>query len=482
MTATDTRPQPATAAGRREPLRARVGILSAGLGTYWEQFDGLYEELQRQVGRVAHHLQAAGAQVVAREFVSWPEDAPDAGRRLRAADLDLLVLHLATYATSSQVLPAVQAAGAPVLVIDLQPTARMDHPSTDTGRWLAYCGVCSLPEMSSALQRTGIAFRSVTGHLEDARSWQRIGEWIRAATVRAGLRQARYGVLGHLYPGMLDISTDLTLIASQLGGHAEVLEMDDLRVRVEDVTDDQGAAVLERAHEIFAVDPGVAGEDLDWACRVAAGLERLAGDFRLDALAYYYRGLGGELYERIGAGLILGSSLLTADGIPFAGEYDLRTALAMLVLDRLGGGGSFTEFQALNFDDGVVEMGHDGPAHLGISAGRPVLRSLGVYHGKRGYGVSVQFGVQPGPVTLLALTQRQDGRLRLVASEGQVVPGPLLGIGNTSSRVDFGGDPGEWVDAWCAAGPAHHWALGTGSHGRVIARLADLLDLELVVV
>jgi L-arabinose isomerase len=240
--------------------------------------------------------------------------------------------------------------------------------------------------------------------------------------------------------------------------------------------------VLDRTRELFDLDASVVDEDLRWGARCAVGLEALTRDFKLDSLAYYYRGLQGELYERLGAGLILGASLLTADGIPCAGEFDLRTSLAMLVLDRLGAGGSFTEFQAINFDDGVVEMGHDGPAHLAISAGRPVLRGLGTFHGKRGFGVSVQFGVQEGPVTLLALTQRRDGALRMIVSEGQVVAGPLLEIGNTSSRVDFGREPGEWVDAFCGAGPAHHWALGTGSHAGTISRIGELTGIEVVTV
>lgn len=469
----------ATAAGRRDPVRARIGIVSAGLGTYWEQFDGLLDELHRQTDVVVEHLEQTGGEVVAREFVSWPEEAPAAGVRFRAADLDLFVVHLATYCTSSQILPVVQAAGVPVLVIDMQPSSRMDHPNTDTGRWLAYCGVCSLPEMSSAFLRSGIEFRSVTGHLENEASWTRISEWVRAASVGASLRRARFGLLGHLYPGMLDMSTDMTLLSSQLGSHVEVLEMDDLRVRVEDATDDDVSEVLERTRKIFDLDSSVVEEDLQWAARVAVGLERMVRDFRLDTLAYYYRGLGGELYERLGAGLILGSSLLTADGIPCVGEYDIRTAISMMIMDRLGAGGSFTEFQALNFDDGVVEMGHDGPAHLGISSGRPILRGLGVYHGKRGFGVSVEFGVKEGPVTLLGLTQRRDGQLRMVVSEGDVVPGPLLEIGNTSSRVSFGTDPGEWVDAFCAGGPAHHWALGVGHQTKTLERVADLTGMEL---
>jgi L-arabinose isomerase len=210
------------------------------------------------------------------------------------------------------------------------------------------------------------------------------------------------------------------------------------------------------------------------------GLDRLVEDFALDSLAYYHRGLNGEQHEKLGAGMILGASLLTARGIPAAGEYELRNSIAMLVMDRLGAGGSFTELQALNFVDDVVEMGHDGPAHLAISSRRPLLRGLGVYHGKRGWGVSVEFDVKQGPVTTFGIGQRRDGRYVMVASEGTVVPGPLLRIGNTTSRVDFGCDPGEWTDAWSASGVDHHWALGTGHRAAELKAVAELLGLEFV--
>ena len=199
-------------------------------------------------------------------------------------------------------------------------------------------------------------------------------------------------------------------------------------------------------------------------------------------MAYYYMGSGNRENEDTISSIILGNSMLTARGIPVAGEYEIKNVQAMKIMDMFGAGGSFTELQALNFRDGVVEMGHDGPAHLGISARKPLLRGLGVYHGKRGWGVSVEFDVKHGPVTLCGLGQRRDGTFTLIASEGTVVPGPLLRIGNTTSRVDFGCDPGEWTDAWSASGIAHHWALGTGHRAGELAAVADLLGLELTVV
>lgn len=464
---------------RISPRAVKIGLVSGGLGAYWPQFPDLLPQLQRSAERVAARLRALGCDVVDAGFISEAADGARAAEQLRAAGCDLIVGFLTTYMTATMLVPVAQRSGAPVLLINLQPTEAMDHARFDTGQWLAYCGACPLPEMANAFLRCGIPFRSVSGYLEDDRAWARIGRWIKAAGVRATLRHGRHGLMGHLYPGMLDVSTDLTLVPANFGGHMEVLEFDDLRVRVSAVTDAQAAARVELARDAFDVDPSVQQEDLAWAARVSVGLDQLADDFALDSIAYYHRGLEGEQHERLGAGMILGASLLTARGIPAAGEYELRTSLAMLITDRLGGGGSFTELQALNFRDDVVEMGHDGPAHLAISQRRPLLRGLGVYHGKRGWGVSVEFDVAHGPVTTFGIAQQRDGSFRFIAAHGEVVPGPLLHIGNTTSRVDFGCDPGEWADAWSATGISHHWALGTGHLIPELRATAELLGIEL---
>jgi L-arabinose isomerase len=469
-----------TGVARVSARRTKVGLVAGGLGAYWPQFPELLPQLQRSAARVSERMRELDCDVIDVGFISDAEDGARAAEQLRVAGCDLIVGFLTTYMTASMLIPIAQRSDAPVLLINLQPTEQMDHANFDTGQWLAYCGACPLPEMANAFSRFGIEFRSVSGYLEDERAWLRIRCWIAGAGVRSALRTGRHGLMGHLYPGMLDVSTDLTLISANLGGHVEVLEFDDLRVRVAAVGEAEIAARTELAREVFELDSTVDETDFRWAAQVSVGLDRLVEDFALDSLAYYHRGLDGEHYERLGAGMILGASLLTGRGIPAAGEYELRTSLAMLIVDRLGGGGSFTELQALNFTDDVVEMGHDGPAHLAISQHRPLLRGLGVYHGKRGWGVSVEFDVRHGPVTTVGLIQRRDGSFALVYSHGQVVAGPLLRIGNTTSRVDFGCDPGEWVDAWSATGISHHWALGIGHLGPELAATANLLGLELV--
>jgi L-arabinose isomerase len=466
----------------RPKKTVKVGLVAGGLGTYWPQFPGLLQQLQKSANYVSQRLGEMDVELVDVGFISDAQEGAAAAEKLRVAGVDMIVGFLTTYMTATMIVPIAQRANAPVLLINLQPTEQMDHANFDTGAWLAYCGACPLPEMANAFERAGIPFRSVSGFLKEERAWIKIHSWIQAAGVRGVLRNSRHGIMGHLYPGMLDVSTDMTMVTTHFGGHMEVLEFDDLRVRVDKVSEEQVNAILDETRSIFNLDKSVNEDDLRWGGKVAVGLRQLVDDFDISSLAYYHRGLEGEIHERLGAGMILGCSLLTAEGIPAVGEYELRTSIGMLIFDLIGAGGSFTEFQALNFNTGVVEMGHDGPAHLGISDGRPILRGLGVFHGKRGNGITVEFNVKRGPVTTFGVTQRKNGSYQFVASEGITVNGDRLLIGNTTSLIDFGMNPGEWCDAWSSTGVPHHWALGTGHRISELRSIAALLDIEMVVI
>ncbi|HEX2412518.1 MAG TPA: L-fucose/L-arabinose isomerase family protein [Solirubrobacteraceae bacterium] len=428
-----------------------------------------------------------GAEVISAGLVDSERAAREAGDRFAAAQLDLVLCHAVTYATSSTVLPVAQAAKTPVVLLGLQPTPTLDYANTDTGEWLANCAACCVPELAGAFTRARVPYDTVVGTIDgDERAWEKIGAWVRAAGVARALRRSRIGFLGHVYPGMLDMYADFTAVHAQVGAHVEVLEIDDLGARVAEVTSDEAAAKEEEIRRMFAfADPSadpIAGpikpSQLDWSARVAAGLDRLVADFELDALTYYYRGVGGNEAERLGAGVIVGNSLLTARGVSTAGEADLKTNLAQMILDRLQAGGSYTEFYALDFDDDFVLMGHDGPGHVAIAQEQPTLRALKLYHGKRGAGLSVEFKVRFGPITIVGCTQTADGRLKLITGEGESIDGDTFRIGNTNSRLRFSLRPAEFLERWCAEGPTHHVALGIGHVAAEVRKVASLLGLE----
>jgi L-arabinose isomerase len=483
--------------------KGRVGLFGIGLAAYWPQFKGLKQRLESYQRIVAGRL-GKFCEVVDGGLVDTAPKAVAAGELFARESVELVICYVVTYATSSQVLPTAQKVGAPVLILNLQPASALNYAKTDTGEWLANCCACCVPEIACAFARSRIDFHVVTGvlgverakfgeaassHPDSVRAWEEISDWVRAAAAVSRLKRSRIGFLGHTYPGMLDMYSDFTQHTAQLGTHIELLEMCDLAARLPKPGERAVAAKLRETKTIFDIsldspaDPlarAPAREQMQWACRVAVALERLVADFDLHGLAYYYRGLNGNEYERLGAGLILGCSLLTARGVPCSGEGDLKNCQAMKVLDLLGCGGSYTEFYAMDFDEDFLLMGHDGPFHLGIAEGRPILRGLGLYHGKRGFGVSVEARVKLGPVMLLAMTQTADGKLKLLAAEGESIAGPTLQIGNTNSRINFKGGMTRFVNQWCLEGPTHHCALGVGQVMPVIRNIASLLKLPLV--
>ena len=249
-------------------MSARIGVFGIGLAAYWPQFPGMKERLEGYQRAVEDRVRGFGSEVVSAGLVDTPEGARGAGQFFLREDVDLILCNVATYATSSQVLPVVQKSQAPVLVLNLQPSAALDYESADTAEWLANCSVCCVPEIANAFARARIDFQVVSGQLhEDAAAWGEIEDWCRAAAVARAVRQSRIGFLGHTYPGMLDMYSDFTTMHAQLGAHIEVLEMDDLAKRVTAAGADEIGAKLATAREVFAIDADVPASDLDWAIR-----------------------------------------------------------------------------------------------------------------------------------------------------------------------------------------------------------------------
>jgi L-arabinose isomerase len=466
----------------------RVGLFGIGLVNYWSQFAGLEERLANYLERVAEKLRRPTVEIVNLGLIDTSEKAEEAGHRFRRADVDLIFLHVTTYALSSTVLPVVRRAKVPVIILNLQPEAAIDYESFNrmgdrtamTGEWLAFCAACPVPEIANVFNRTGVAFHQITGMLgEDPECWREVDEWIEAAQVASVMEHNRLGVMGHYYSGMLDIYSDLTKQCAWFGGHVEIVEVDELAGLRREVPTGEIAERVAHFYEAFDVQADCSEAELERAARTSVALDRLVDRYRLGSLAYFYLGTGNADNEEAISSIILGNSLLTARGVPAAGEMEIKNVQAMKIMDSFGAGGSFTEYYAIDFNDDVVLMGHDGPGHMAIAEGKTKVRPLQVYHGKVGRGLSVEMSVKHGPVTLLSVVDTRDGQLKMLAAEGESVAGPILEIGNTNSRYRFPIGARRFVNDWNAHGPAHHCAIGVGHLTGKLKKLAALLRIEI---
>jgi L-arabinose isomerase len=468
------------------PLKA--GLFGIGLEAYWPQFKGLEARLRGYVDTVEAKLARPGVEIVNLGLIDTPQKALEAGHQFRQADVDIIFLYITTYALSSTVLPVVRRANVPVIILNLQPTAAINYAAFNalddrtvmTGEWLAHCAACPVPEIANVFNRAGIRFHQVTGVLNgDPLVEEEINDWIEAARVAHVMAHNRLGVMGRYYNGMLDIYSDLTAQAAAFGTHIEVLEIDELAQLRNQVTEADIAACLARIRAEFDVQPDCDPMELRRAARTAVALRRFVDAKSIGSLAYYYESVPGHEYEDLISSVIVGCSMLTAQGVPVAGEYEIKNAQAMKIMDSFGAGGSFTEYYAMDFAADVVLMGHDGPGHTKIAEGRTKIRPLQVYHGKVGSGISVEMSVRHGPVTLLSVVETA-GKVSLLCAEGASVAGPILEIGNTNSRYQFPMGARQFVEAWNVRGPAHHCAVGVGHVARRLEKLGKLLELDVV--
>ena len=472
---------------QKYPLK--VGLFGIGLEAYWSQFDGLQTRLEGFIEIVAQKINAFDAEVVNLGLIDTPEKAVEAGHQFRQADVDIIFLYVTTYALSSTVLPVVQRAKVPVIILNLSPEAAIDYATfnamTDrtkmTGEWLAYCSACPVPEIANVFKRANIKFYQITGMLNnDPECWNEVEEWLSAAKVANIMSHNRLGAMGHYYSGMLDIYTDLTLQLASFGGHIEIIEVDELSALRKEISEPAVANRVSEFYQLFDIQADCSHYELARAAKTSLALDKLTEKYDLGSLAYYYKGTGISENEETMSSIILGTSLLTARNIPVAGEYEIKNAQAMKIMDSFGAGGSFTEYYAMDFKDDVVLMGHDGPGHLKIAEAKIKVKPLQVFHGKIGNGLSVEMAIKQGPVTLLSVVETRDGKLQLLIAEGESVAGPILEIGNTNSRYKFSIGARKFVNDWNNHGPAHHCAVGVDHIASKIKKLGYLLKIETI--
>ena len=470
--------------------KPKIVTVALGHYVYFAQFENLREELMQKSEAFKSYLTPDSCDLVDAGFIDCVEDAFAAVQRIKREDADLLFIILSTYVPSSVCAQLARYLDVPQVLVAIQPLAHLDYSHTTTYMQLANDDVCALPEITGVYRRLGKSIPPciVASSTQTQRIKKQVTEWVAAAAAMASFKYETFGYLGHTYEGMYDMHTDPTSFSAAFGAHVKMLEMCELArisAEVSDAEIDEQISEIERTFEICdpSVDPltdFVQKEDLAYSARQAVALKRMVAQNKLTALAYYYKSEPGNPLEQLAANLIVGNTLLTSAGIPLAGEADLKTAAAMLIMNRIGGGGSFAEIHPFDVTDDVVLIGHDGPHNIAIAEGKPRLRKLKKYHGKSGSGIGVEFSLKAGPVTLLSINVDNNGKFRMIAAEGTSIAGEIPQTGNTNTRVSFGGDVCDFLTAWCEAGPTHHLALGVGHHLETLRKFSKLSGIELL--
>jgi L-arabinose isomerase len=483
---------PAVQIKKRKKGKARIGVFGVGYFKYWAQFEGLFEAMEAKQAVFIEMVKKNRGEVIDFGMVDSPTAAYELLPQLKAANLDLLFCDMLTYATSSTFGIIIKSLDIPVVLVALQPDAALDYENASTYQQLYNDDICALPEFAGVAVRMGKKVPPVIiGTLHnDPAAEQKIAEYCRIAQVLHDLKSARIGHIGHPIEAMLDMHSDATMFTAWFGVHIVQCEAHEIVERYNIVPTQDIETEKERILNFFDTPDPVSDPiseklrdtDLEVAARVSVALERFVDDKKLDGLAYYYEGPDGSNTQLVMTNLIVGNSLLTGAGFPMCGESDLKCCIAMFIMERLGIGGSFAEFHPVDFKENFILVGHDGPHNITIAQGKPVLRSLKKYHGKPGFGAGVEFKIKEGPITMLSISSTFEGKFKFVIAEGSSVEGPIPPTGNTNTRSYFKPDVRTFLEKWIREGPTHHFALGVGHHASTIKKIADILNIESVIV
>ena len=470
--------------------KAKIAIVGLGHYIYFDQFEGLREELMQKSEEFRTYLDPAVCDIIDIGYIDCAEAAFEAVKVLKKEDADLLFVLLSTYVPSAVAAPFARYLAIPQVLVGIQPLEHLDYSHTTTYMQLCNDDICAMPEIAGVYERLGIAIPPciVASSSQGEKIKRQVCEWVAAATAMAGFKYETFGYLGHTYEGMYDMHTDPTAFTAAFGSHVKMLEMCELARLSESVTDEEIKEQIAEIKNTFEIcDPSidpltdyVKEADLSYSARQSVALKKLVSNNKLTALAYYYNSEPSNPYEQLAANLIIGNTLLTSSGSPLAGEADLKTAAAMLIMKNIGGGGSFAEIHPFDVCDDVVLIGHDGPHNIAIAEGKPRLRKLKKYHGKSGSGIGVEFSLKAGPVTMLSINVDRNGKFRMIAAEGTSIAGDIPQTGNTNTRVSFGDDVCKFLSHWCEAGPTHHLALGVGHHMNTLRKFSKISGIELI--
>lgn len=460
-------------------MRPKIGLLAVGHHYYWDQFPALMKMGQSMLNKLRNRLNEF-AEVWESELVDSPEKSKKAGKYFMQQGIDILLIFPLGYTPSLNVIPAINEIDVPIRILNAHEDKSYDYLAADTTIYLHHEGVCCVPEFAGAFVNMGRRFKVITGYFDDIRLINEIKAEVLGASAAVFFRQMNIGLIGQIYTNMIDMPIDEHRLIRATGKLLKRPEIEEIENAYNRVTQSQIEIMCLQFRQMYDVDENVTDEHLRFSAQLAVAYDEIITKHDIYAFGYFWWG-ERELITQLRSQSTLAVSRLASLGRPGVTEGDVKSAMAMKIIDLLGGGGMFLEFFSMDFDANFFLMGHDGPSNINMAKGKPKVIHLQVHHGKSGHGLGIDFEVETGPVTLLNLTQFDDSRtFKLIYSIGEVIPGPILSIGNPNCRVRVQKPIHEFMDAWCQQGPSHHIVLGKGDLSVSIEAFAEAMKFNTV--
>jgi len=458
----------------------KIGLMYTGLKIYWPQYPEILDIGKNMIGKYLKEFEKIG-DVILQAVVDTPEKSEEAGKIFAQEGIDILFILPFGYTTGMVVLPAVRRVNCPIRLLATHEDATYDYGTATDDVWIHHSGICCISEYAGTLVRMGIPFKVITGWLEDHRFWMEIGKDAAGAAAAKEFKKLNFAVIGNPYTNMTDMPADDHRLLKTTGKMFLRPEVEEFALEYEKATKDEISNMLLQFRDFYNVDQTVTDEHMYESARIAVVYDKIINKYDISAYGYFWWGQS-TLYTHLRSQSAIAGSRLASMGRPGVTEGDVKTAMGMKVMDLLGAGGMFVEFNTIDYVENFILISHDGPVNFNVSDGKPELKHIDIYHGKTGKGLGIDFNLKKGPVTILNMTQFDTtcDTFKMVYTVGEVIEGEMLHCGNPNGRLKVNMPIPEFIDRWCQEGVIHHSALGIGDVSREIEVFAQVMGFDCV--
>lgn len=428
-----------------ERTRPKIGFLPIGRlqGPEMEEHADLGRELIEQID----------VDVVACPTVWAEPDLLDEVARLRALDIDMLVVYvLHGMSAEQQVLGGVKC-GVPVVLWALNSNYSFSSATSAIG----------------ALRERGCLPRMVLGQAGDMSVLPDIETWARAAFTRAQLGRSRIGVLGGIFPNLPAAQYHRDILFQRLGPQVVHLTLAGLRQALDDLDDEAAGdtvnTAVEQLHESF--DVLVSDDLLREAVRFDLALLHLADTHRLAGFAV-------ECHTETNLLFGINPCLSFAHREPRVAigcEGDVGMAAHILMVRWLTGEDAYLG-DIFSLEDDVLALKHCGASCQMVGDGQVAIA-----------GLKAPATVGVDRTLVMCMPQLQSGRATLMRLHGREAYRMHVAMGDVISSESGEGTsvrvrldrPAEFLGEVCG----NHYLLAYGDLRRRLAALAEWMGIQI---
>jgi len=456
----------------------KIGLMSLAHATYWKYFPQ-HEKPALELGKkFSNFLSKFGTVYETGRLIDCVPRASEARMLFQTEDVDVIVLATATYSTPDDIILDLKRFVRPVVVWNTQKSPSIPK-DLDFDKWMFEHGITGVPGITNLMEREGMPYFLVSGHYTDESVSHAFNTIFKAVAAFKRIWGAKLGMIGHLYPGMIDFGYDPTTMYTTFGAATKPILENVIMNAFNSIDEKDVKSLAEKLGNTYAKADDFEEEEFTQSVRTALAMKRIVAENELDAVTVYCQ----SLWQRPEIGVVpcIGMSLLMQEGVFCSCEGDVPTTLSGLILESISGKALFTEIWCNDFDHDQFMMGHSGTMNLGLfeeNTGDVKMVRHPWWTGCCGRGACLEVKMPRGKGTMLNLSQAQGARWRMIVSSVEVVDRDPVPLGAPNFFVKLNKPIKQYLEELAALGAAHHFSMAYGDWTPHLQALAKILNVE----